>query len=81
METTDMDQRLASILALYDETAPLNEARTIPAPWYFDPAIAKLEEQHVFGGSWQVVGRCQSPDSTPKHREGETDQSFNSKIL
>jgi choline monooxygenase len=57
METTDMDQRLASILALYDETAPLNEARTIPAPWYFDPAIAKLEEQHVFGGSWQVVGR------------------------
>ena len=46
-----------SLLALYDETAPLEQAHTIPAPWYLDPAIAQLEHEHVFGGNWQAVGR------------------------
>lgn len=52
-----MEPKLASILALYDETAPLAEAHTIPAPWYFEQTIEKLEQRHVFGGNWQAVGR------------------------
>ena len=34
-----MDEKLAAILALYDDRAPLAEAHTIPAPWYLDPAV------------------------------------------
>ena len=52
-----MDEQLASILALYDETAPIEEAHTIPAPWYLDPAIDRLEQQQVFAGNWQAIGR------------------------
>ena len=52
-----MDEKLASILALYDDTAPLEEAHTIPAPWYLEPAMERLERQQVFGGNWQVIGR------------------------
>jgi choline monooxygenase len=54
---TIMDSRLAHILALYDDAAPLEEAHTIPAPWYLDPAIDELERDRVFGGNWQAVGR------------------------
>jgi choline monooxygenase len=52
-----MNDRLAAILALYDESAPLAEASTIPAPWYLDAAIGDLERSQVFGGNWQAVGR------------------------
>jgi len=52
-----MNEKLASILALYDDAAPLAEAHTIPAPWYLDPAIELLEQQHVFAGNWQAIGR------------------------
>jgi len=52
-----MNDKLASILALYDDTAPLAEAHTIPAPWYFDPKIEELEQRRVFGGNWQALGR------------------------
>ena len=52
-----MNADLASLLALYEDTAPLAEAHTIPAPWYIDPAIAQLEDRHVFGGNWQAIGR------------------------
>ena len=52
-----MDERLAAILAVYDDTVPLAEASTIPAPWYFDAAIADRERMQVFGGGWQAVGR------------------------
>jgi choline monooxygenase len=52
-----MDKKIADLLALYDDTAPLAEASTIPAPWYLDPAIGQLEQSNVFGGTWQVVGR------------------------
>lgn len=34
-----MDEKLVSILALYNEAVPLEEAHTIPAPWYLYPAI------------------------------------------
>jgi choline monooxygenase len=52
-----MNTDLAALLALYDDTAPLAEAHTIPAPWYIDPAIAQLEDRHVFGANWQAIGR------------------------
>jgi len=52
-----MDTKLADILALYDETAALQDAHTIPAPWYTDRAIEQLEQQRVFGGNWQAIAR------------------------
>jgi choline monooxygenase len=52
-----MDTNLKNLLALYDDTAPLEEAHTIPAPWYLDSGVEQLERQHVFGGNWQVIGR------------------------
>jgi choline monooxygenase len=45
------------IVASYDQSAPLTEASTIPAPWYVDPRIAELERQTVFSRTWQVMGR------------------------
>lgn len=53
-----MDQSIAALLALYDETAPLAEASTIPAPWYLDARIGALERERVFGGNWVVAGRA-----------------------
>jgi choline monooxygenase len=53
-----MEETLASILALYDDAASLEEAYTIPASWYLDPAIYRLEQRAVFGGNWQAIGRA-----------------------
>jgi choline monooxygenase len=36
----------------------LEQASTIPAPWYRDPRIAELERSSVFRAIWQVVGRA-----------------------
>jgi choline monooxygenase len=52
-----MDSKLASLLALYDDTAALKDAHTIPAPWYLDPEIERMEQQSVFAGNWQAIGR------------------------
>ena len=52
-----MDEKLASILALYNEAAPLQEAHTIPAPWYLDGEIERREQGRVFGENWQAIGR------------------------
>ena len=52
-----MNPKLAQILALYNDTAPLAEAHTIPALWYRDLEIERLERETVFGGNWQAVGR------------------------
>ena len=48
---------IQQILSLYDDQAPLEQAHTIPAPWYLEPAILKLEEQRVFASNWQAIGR------------------------
>ena len=53
-----MNGTLKSILDLYDPSAPLAQASTIPAPWYVDPGVAELERQAVFGRAWQAVGRA-----------------------
>jgi choline monooxygenase len=41
----------------FDPTLPLARARTIPADWYRDPAVAAAERAVVFGRTWQCVGR------------------------
>ena len=51
-------QTIQEILASYNDKAPLYDAFTIPASWYVDPRIADLENNTVFGKSWQMVGRA-----------------------
>jgi phenylpropionate dioxygenase-like ring-hydroxylating dioxygenase large terminal subunit len=53
-----MTESLESILASYDAAAPLEDAWTIPAPWYVDPRIEALERRSVFSDNWVVVGRA-----------------------
>ncbi|MGC1413692.1 MAG: aromatic ring-hydroxylating dioxygenase subunit alpha [Candidatus Acidiferrum sp.] len=53
-----MDRSIFDIVSLYNPASPLEEAWTIPAPWYFDPRIAALERVSVFSSTWQVVGRA-----------------------
>jgi len=45
------------IIASYNDKAVLQEASTIPAPWYVDTRIAELEAQTVFSKTWQMAGR------------------------
>jgi choline monooxygenase len=53
-----MDSSIENILALYDQEAPLEMAYTIPAVWYVDERITRLENQQVFGTNWIAVGRA-----------------------
>src|SRR5271167_3254946 len=50
-----MQPSLHEILHSYNDQSPLEDAHTIPASWYVDEQIARLERQFVFGGTWQVV--------------------------
>lgn len=52
-----MERNVRDLLNLYNPQDPLDHAWTIPSPWYFDTSIAELEQQSVFGRSWQVAGR------------------------
>jgi len=52
-----MSDSLSGLLALYDEAAPLEYAYTIPAAWYVDERIERLERDQVFGNNWIAVGR------------------------
>src|ERR1700736_5213454 len=45
------------ILDLYNPSNTLEKASTIPAPWYRDKRIEKLERISVFSGTWHVTGR------------------------
>ena len=54
-----MSNSVRDILATYNTSAPLAEASTIPAPWYVDSRIAKLEASTVFSKTWQLVGRVE----------------------
>ncbi|HEU5015164.1 MAG TPA: SRPBCC family protein [Roseiflexaceae bacterium] len=37
----------------------LSLATTIPARWYTDPAMLPIEQERVFGSTWQLVGRLE----------------------
>jgi choline monooxygenase len=52
-----MERSIGSLLSLYRPENPLEKASTIPSPWYFDPRIARLENERVFAHTWQVAGR------------------------
>ena len=54
-----MTSSVSDILATYNASAPLAEASTIPAPWYVDSRIARLETGAVFRKTWQLVGRVE----------------------
>jgi choline monooxygenase len=50
-------KQLSELISEYDDTASLENAFTIPASWYTDPEVLKLEVQAVFGQTWQAIGR------------------------
>jgi choline monooxygenase len=52
-----VEPTVKEILASYNAAAALQDAHTIPAPWYTDARIAQLELQNVFSRTWQEVGR------------------------
>jgi choline monooxygenase len=52
-----MESTVKEILASYNAAAALPDAYTIPAPWYTDARVARLELQNVFSRTWQAVGR------------------------
>jgi choline monooxygenase len=53
-----MPRTVPDLLNLYNPHNALENAWTIPSPWYFDPQIASLELNGVFAASWQVAGRA-----------------------
>jgi choline monooxygenase len=53
-----MPTSLADKLAAFDPNCPLERAHTIPSFWYYDPELYAAECRHVFGGSWQAIGRA-----------------------
>jgi choline monooxygenase len=54
-----MERSVGDLVNLYNPHDPLEEAWTIPAPWYFDERIAALERASTFSTTWQVVGRAE----------------------
>jgi choline monooxygenase len=52
-----MSDRVRELLAAFDPSLPLERARTIPASWYTDSDLARMERERVFKSSWLVVGR------------------------
>jgi choline monooxygenase len=52
-----MSESLRAKLAAFDPDLPLERAHTIPSSWYFDPEVYAAECRHVFGATWQMVGR------------------------
>jgi choline monooxygenase len=53
-----MERSVRDVINLYNPNDPLDHAWTIPSPWYFDPRVARLEQQSVFAAAWQVAGRA-----------------------
>jgi choline monooxygenase len=52
-----MANSLDDLLSRFDDRAPLERARTIPAAWYHDADLAALERQRIFGNCWLAAGR------------------------
>jgi choline monooxygenase len=51
-------QSIREIVESYDAGAPLEEAWTIPAPWYTDARVYELERRAVFARTWQLAARA-----------------------
>jgi choline monooxygenase len=52
-----VERSVHDILNLYNPSDPLENASTIPAPWYRDSRVEELERTNVLSATWQVVGR------------------------
>jgi len=50
---------LQEIIDSYNPKAPLDQALTIPAPWYTNESLYQLEMRTVFANSWQMVCRAE----------------------
>jgi choline monooxygenase len=59
-----MQTSIEQILGSYNDCAPLSQASTIPAPWYFDARVAELERLNVFSKTWQLVARTDQLQTT-----------------
>jgi choline monooxygenase len=46
-------------LSDYTFQPDLARATTIPARWYIDPQMLTIEEERIFGRTWQLVGRIE----------------------
>jgi choline monooxygenase len=53
-----MNPSLQDIINSYDPTKSLDQALTIPATWYTDEDLYRLELQTVFAHSWQMICRA-----------------------
>ena len=62
-----MERSVRDVVNLYNANNRLEEASTIPAPWYFDARIAELERASVLSGTWQVVGRVDQVRETGQY--------------
>ena len=56
-----MSATLREKLRPFDDTLPLEQARTIPSLWYSDPEVYAAECRAVFGDTWQAAGRAGRP--------------------
>ncbi len=52
-----MNFTIREMIDAYDAGAPLAEASTIPSSWYTHREVFRLEQQTVFGRSWQFAAR------------------------
>ncbi len=50
-------KHIGELIGEYNDSAALEDAFTIPASWYANPEMLKLELSAVFGRTWQVIGR------------------------
>ena len=48
----------AELVGQYDPSLPLAQAVTIPASWYVDPRIERLERRTTFSRHWQFAARA-----------------------
>ena len=66
-----MKPSLTDIINSYDPNAPLAEASTIPASWYTDERLFKLEQQTIFSRSWQFAARIDQLNKPGDYVTGE----------
>src|ERR1035438_1285982 len=52
-----MELPLREVLLSCSDQSSLAEDSPLPAAWYVDERVARIERQYVFGGTWQAVAR------------------------
>jgi choline monooxygenase len=62
-----MEPSIQNLFASYDPHAPLPEASTLPASWYFDLRIAELEDCTVFRRNWLCAGRAEQVEKSGQY--------------